>query len=81
MPYTFLETVARKYVTINNCKKIMVDMKEELKLAQDKIAEEKVVNVRAPRAVNTDTSKGKKICLLLSNLTIERELVVRIQTH
>jgi len=60
MPYTFLETVARKYVTINNCKKIMVDMKEELKLAQDKIAEEKVVNVRAPRAVNTDTSKGKK---------------------
>ena len=56
IPYSFLETATRKYVTINNCKKIMVDMKEELKLAEDKIAQEKIVNVRAPRPLN----KGKK---------------------
>jgi hypothetical protein len=31
IPYRFLETVARKYVTVNNCKKIMVDMNKELK--------------------------------------------------
>lgn len=60
MPYTFLETTARKYVTINNCKKIMVDMKEELKSAEDKIAQEKNVNVRAPRPVNGETNPGKK---------------------
>ena len=36
IPYRFLETVARKYVTINNCKKIMVDMKDELKYAVEK---------------------------------------------
>ena len=60
MPYTFLETAARKYVTINNCKKIMVDMKEELRLAEDKIAQEKIVNVRAPRQVNVESNKGTK---------------------
>lgn len=60
MPYRFLETVARRYVTINNCKKIMVDMKEELRLAEDKIATEKIVNVSAPRQVNTETNPGKK---------------------
>jgi hypothetical protein len=60
IPYSFLESVARKYVTINKCKKIMVDMKEELKLAKDKIAQEKIVNVRAPRQVNVESNKGTK---------------------
>ena len=58
IPYTFLESIARKYVTLNKCKKIMVDMKEELKLAKDKIAQEKIVNVRAPRQVNMESKKG-----------------------
>lgn len=56
MPYLFLETAARKYVTINNCKKIMVDMKEELKLAEDKIANDKIASTKS---VKNDTNKGK----------------------
>jgi hypothetical protein len=65
IPYPFLETVARKYVTMNNCKKIMVDMKEELKIAEEKIKEEKkiaedtVANANASRA-KIDNNKGKK---------------------
>ena len=58
IPYSFLESVARKYVTINNCRKIMVDMKEELKLAEDKIAQEKIVNVRQSRQINMESNKG-----------------------
>ena len=38
----------------------MVDMKEELRLAEDKIAQEKIVNVRAPRQVNVESNKGTK---------------------
>jgi hypothetical protein len=68
IPYPFLETAARKYVTINNCKKIMVDMKEELKIAEDKIAEEKKAEEKKAEdkmAVDTKTNtssvnKGKK---------------------
>jgi len=56
IPYSFLETATRKYVTINNCKKIMVDMKEELKMAEDKLAQEKIASANS---VKNDTNKGK----------------------
>jgi len=37
LPYLFLETAARRYVTINKCKQIYVDMKEELKVAKQQV--------------------------------------------
>ena len=36
IPYRFLETIARKYVIINNCKSIYVDMTDELDGAKKK---------------------------------------------
>lgn len=41
IPYRFLEVVGRKYVITNDCKKIFVDMEEELKEAEKKIEEKK----------------------------------------
>ena len=35
IPYLFLETVARRYVTVNHCKQIYVDMKAELLAANN----------------------------------------------
>lgn len=37
VPYRILEVVARKYVTINNCKSIFIDMSEELEISKKKI--------------------------------------------
>jgi ABC-type multidrug transport system ATPase subunit len=34
IPYRYLEVVARKYVIMNDCKEIYVDMREELKEAE-----------------------------------------------
>jgi hypothetical protein len=41
IPYRFLETVARKYVVLHNCKAIFVDMEEEIKNAQKKLEDKK----------------------------------------
>jgi hypothetical protein len=41
IPYRFLEVVARKYVVVNNCKSIYVDMEHELQEAERKINEKK----------------------------------------
>jgi hypothetical protein len=39
IPYRFLETVGRKYVTVFNCKQIYVDMANELKESERKLKE------------------------------------------
>ena len=37
IPYRFLEVVARKYVIFNDCKKIYIDMEEEVRVAKQKL--------------------------------------------
>jgi hypothetical protein len=41
IPYRFLEVVGRKYVLTNDCKKLFVDMEEEIKTAEKKLEEKK----------------------------------------
>jgi len=42
IPYKFLETVAMKYVVQNNCKKIYIDMEEEIRKAEKKMEENSI---------------------------------------
>ena len=42
IPYRFLESVSRKYVIFNNCKKLYVDMEIEIKEAEKKMEENKL---------------------------------------
>jgi hypothetical protein len=41
IPYRYLEVVSRRYVVINNCKKIYVNMDDEIKEAEKKLEEKK----------------------------------------
>ena len=41
IPYRFLEVVGRKYVMMNDCKKLFVNMDEEIKAAEKKLEEKK----------------------------------------
>jgi hypothetical protein len=41
IPYRYLEVISRKYVTMNNCKQIHVDMEQEIKEAQEKLEQKK----------------------------------------
>jgi hypothetical protein len=41
IPYRFLEVIGRKYVITNDCKKIFVDMAEEIRTAEGKLEEKK----------------------------------------
>jgi hypothetical protein len=42
IPYRFLETVARKYVILNDCKCIFIDMDEEIEKSEKRIEEKKL---------------------------------------
>ena len=37
IPYRYLETVARKYIKLFNCRQIYIDMEEELKIYEEKL--------------------------------------------
>ena len=41
VPYRILEVVSRKYVTMNNCKSIFIDMNDELEISKKKIEDDK----------------------------------------
>jgi len=41
IPYRFLEVIARKYVIINDCKKLYVNMEDEIKAAEKKVQDKK----------------------------------------
>lgn len=69
MPYRYLEVVARKYVKLFNCRPILVDMEEELKLfeekwekeqEQKKIKEEQEKLLAEEAAKNTIPTEQKK---------------------
>ena len=46
IPYRYLETISRKYVVLNNCKKIYVNMEEEIKCAEKKLEEKKQMQLK-----------------------------------
>jgi hypothetical protein len=62
IPYRYLESVARKYVKIYNCRPIFVDMEEELKLA-----EEKWEKVRVEKEQKEEEEKRKAEELKIKN--------------
>ena len=41
IPYRYLEVISRKYVVINHCKQIHIDMEQEIKEAQEKLEQKK----------------------------------------
>jgi len=59
IPYRYLEVVGRKYVATYNCKKLYVDMNEELKLSEkkklDQTQKSKIENATANESANTST--------------------------
>ena len=57
MPYRYLETVARKYVKMFNCRPIFVDMDEELKNAEEKLELEKEKEKEKQEEINNLTQK------------------------
>lgn len=67
IPYRFLETVARKFAIINNCKTIYIDMDEQLKIyeenlkqAEEKKAQEKKAQEQKAKLEKHNTTEVKK---------------------
>jgi Ni,Fe-hydrogenase I large subunit len=61
MPYRYLESIGRKYVTIYKCKQIFVDMNEELKQAEEKknkkLESLSIENNKVKSTTNTEVTK------------------------
>lgn len=60
IPYRYLETVARKYVKLFNCRPIFIDMEEELKLFEDKLLEDKLNKEKEPSLQKQLRQENKK---------------------
>jgi hypothetical protein len=62
IPYRYLETVARKYVKMFNCRPIFIDMEEELKLYEEKLIElERKEKERELEKERKEKEKGKEL--------------------
>jgi hypothetical protein len=53
MPYRYLETVARKYIKMFNCRQIYIDMEEELKMYEEKLNKNTEINQTDKKINNT----------------------------
>lgn len=60
MPYRYLEVVARKYVVMNRCKKLYVDMEKELKEAQEKLEKKQKEEQALKEQVEESKEKNEK---------------------
>ena len=64
IPYRYLETIGRKYVVMNNCKRIYVDMEEEIKEAKeivDRKIEAAIAAKEAAEAAQAETAKEAEL--------------------
>ena len=57
IPYRYLETVARKYIKLFNCRQIYVDMEEELKIYEEKLNKQIEINQNDLK-INSNTKKN-----------------------
>jgi hypothetical protein len=79
IPYRYLEVVGRKYAITYNCKKLYVDMNEELKLAEEKkqkkldqTQKSKFENASANESAST--SKGE-------NTPVKKDVFAKFKTY
>ena len=64
IPYRYLETIGRKYVVMNNCKRIYVDMEEEIKEAKeivDRKIEAAIAAKEAAEAAQAESAKESEM--------------------
>jgi len=60
IPYRYLEVVARKYVIVNQCKDIYIDMREELKTAK-RVLDEKKRRLEEEHKTEKEVPKKKSV--------------------
>ena len=79
IPYRYLEVVGRKYAITYNCKKLYVDMNEELKLAEEK-KQKKLDQTQKSKFENASpnesasTSKGE-------NMPVKKDVFAKFKTY
>jgi hypothetical protein len=59
LPYRYLEVIARKYILTYKCKKIFVDMEEEIKEAEKKLEEKKKKGEEEKQKEQEEKDSGK----------------------
>ena len=74
IPYRFLETVARKYVIMHNCRCIFVDMDEELTNAKNKIEEKK-------RKRTEEEEENMRMKELKQSIPLKRDVFAKLKVY
>jgi len=69
IPYRYLETIGRKYVVMNNCKRLYVDMEEEIKDAKESIDRKIEAAIAAKEAAIEAATAAKESATAESEMT------------
>jgi len=74
IPYRFLETVARKYVVLHNCKNLFIDMDEEIRIAKHKLEEKN-------RKLTEEEEKIKRLRELKQPIPLKRDVFAKLKVY
>jgi hypothetical protein len=74
LPYRFLETVARKYAVLHNCRCIFIDMDEQIKNAKDKLEEKK-------KKLIEEEEESKRLKELKQPIPIKRDVFAKLKSY
>jgi len=69
IPYRYLETIGRKYVVMNNCKRIYVDMEEEIKEAKEIVDRKIEAVIAAKEAAEAGQAESAKEAEMTPSVT------------
>jgi len=74
IPYRFLETVARKYVVLHDCKCLFIDMDEEIKIAKHKLEEKN-------KKLTEEEEKNRRLRELKQPIPLKRDVFAKLKVY
>jgi len=76
IPYRYLEVISRKYVTMNDCKQIHVDMEQEIKEAQEKLEQKRQEEEEKKKQLDLEQHKSDE-----NHTTTKKDVFAKLKKY
>lgn len=76
IPYRYLEVISRKYVVMNHCKQIHVDMEQEIKEAQEKLEQKRQEEEEKKKQLDLEQHKSDE-----NHTTTKKDVFAKLKKY
>ena len=76
IPYRYLEVISRKYVVMNHCKQIHVDMEQEIKEAQEKLEQKRQEEEEKKKQLELEQQKSDE-----NHTTTKKDVFAKLKKY